>query len=339
MSPLPMIGLLVAEALVALLWTTAFQWIYSGMFPPRRMLLITGDRSDYHLRDKINARDDKYIIEKTVNYRRGMERLIPEIQKYDAVIIGDMPSHDRNVILKYCFQNSIRSYSVPKISDILLKSSNELNLFDSPLLLSRNMGLSIEQLFAKRLIDIIGSLIGIVVSLPFFVIIGICIKLTDGGPVLYKQTRLTKDGKPFEIYKFRTMIQNAEKDGIPRLAAEGDPRILPIGRLLRRTRLDELPQIYNILKGDMSLVGPRPERPELVEEFTAEIPEFPSRMKVKAGLTGYAQVYGKYNTTAYDKLKLDLTYIRNYSVFLDLKLIFMTPKILFLKESTEGVQQ
>lgn len=339
MSPLPIIGLLVAEALVALVWTTAFQWIYSGMFPPRRMLLITGDRSDYHLRDKINARDDKYIIEKTVNYRRGMERLIPEIQKYDAVIIGDMPSHDRNVILKYCFQNSIRSYSVPKISDILLKSSNELNLFDSPLLLSRNMGLSIEQLFAKRLIDITGSLIGIIISLPFFIIIGICIKLTDGGPVLYKQTRLTKDGKPFEIYKFRTMIQNAEQDGVPRLAAEGDPRILPIGRLLRRTRLDELPQIYNILKGDMSLVGPRPERPELVEEFTAEIPEFPSRMKVKAGLTGYAQVYGKYNTTAYDKLKLDLTYIRNYSIFLDLKLIFMTPKILFLKESTEGVQQ
>ena len=275
--------------------------------------------------------NDKYIIEKTVNYRRGMERLIPDIQKYDAVIIGDMPSHERNVILKYCFQNSIRSYCVPKISDILLKSSNELNLFDSPLLLSRNMGLSIEQLFIKRVIDIIGSAIGIVITLPFFVIIGICIKLTDGGPVIYKQTRLTKDGRPFEIYKFRTMIQNAEKDDIPRLAAEGDPRILPIGRLLRRTRLDELPQIYNILKGDMSLVGPRPERPELVEEFTAEIPEFPSRMKVKAGLTGYAQVYGKYNTTPYDKLKLDLTYIRNYSVFLDLKLIFMTPKILFSK--------
>ena len=339
MSPVPLIGLLVVETVVIMIWTTAFQWIYSGLFPPRRMLFISGDRSDYHLRDKINARDDKYIIEKTVNYRRGMERLIPDIQKYDAVIIGDMPSHERNVILKYCFQNSIRSYCVPKISDILLKSSNELNLFDSPLLLSRNMGLSIEQLFIKRVIDIIGSAIGIVVTLPFFVIIGICIKLTDGGPVIYKQTRLTKDGKPFEIYKFRTMIQNAEKDGIPRLAAEGDPRILPIGRLLRRTRLDELPQIYNILKGDMSLVGPRPERPELVEEFTAEIPEFPSRMKVKAGLTGYAQVYGKYNTTPYDKLKLDLTYIRNYSVFLDLKLIFMTPKILFLKESTEGVQQ
>ena len=337
-SPLPLLILLLVEIVLIAAWTTAFQWIYSGIFPPRRMLLITGDRSDYHLMDKINAREDKYVIEKTVNYRRGIERLIPEIQKYDGVIIGDMPSHERNLILKYCFQNSIRSYSVPKISDILLKSSNELNLFDSPLLLSRNMGLSVEQLFVKRLIDIIGSFIGIVVSLPFFIVIAMCIKLTDRGPVFYTQTRLTKDGRPFKIYKFRTMVQNAEKDGIPRLASDGDPRILPIGHLLRRTRLDELPQIYNIFKGEMSLVGPRPERPELVEEFTAEIPEFPCRMKVKAGLTGYAQVYGKYNTTPYDKLKLDLTYIRNYSVFLDLKLIFMTPKILFLKESTEGVQ-
>lgn len=339
MSPLPLIGLLIVDALGIMAWTTIFQCAYSKMFPPRKMLLITGDRSDYHLMDKINSRDDKYTIEKTVNYRRGIDRLILDIEKYDGVIIGDVPSHDRNLILKYCFQNSIRSYSVPKISDILLKSSAELNLFDSPLLLSRNSGLSIEQLFIKRMMDIIGSALGIIISLPFFVIIGGCIKLTDGGPIFYTQTRLTKDGKPFKIYKFRTMVQNAEKNGVPRLAAEGDPRILPIGHLLRRTRLDELPQIYNIFKGDMSLVGPRPERPELVKEFTEEIPEFPCRLKVKAGLTGYAQVYGKYNTTPYDKLKLDLTYIRNYSIFLDLKLIFMTPKILFLKESTEGVKE
>ena len=337
-SPMPLVILLIVESIAIIVWTTVFQALYSWMFPPRRMLLISGDRSDYHLMEKINARDDKYTIEKVVNYRRGMERLIPEIERYDGVIIGDMPSHERNVILKYCFQHSIRSYSVPKISDILLKSSDELNLFDSPLLLSRNVGLTLEQEFGKRVMDIIGSAIGIIVSLPFFIVIAACIKLTDGGPVFYTQTRLTKGGRPFKIYKFRTMIQNAEKDGIPRLAAEHDPRILPVGRLLRRTRLDELPQIYNIFKGDMSLVGPRPERPELVEEFTAEIPEFPCRMQVKAGLTGYAQVYGKYNTTPYDKLKLDLTYIRNYSLVLDLKLILMTPKILFLKESTEGVQ-
>ena len=163
--------------------------------------------------------------------------------------------------------------------------------------------------------------------------------MTDGGPVIYQQTRLTKNGKKFQIYKFRTMVQNAEADGKARLASEGDPRILPIGRVLRATRLDELPQIYNILKGDMSIVGPRPERPELAAELEKEIPEFSFRLQVKAGLTGYAQVYGKYNTTPYDKLKLDLTYIRNYSVLEDLKLIIMTPKIMLMKESTEGVKE
>ncbi len=163
------------------------------------------------------------------------------------------------------------------------------------------------------------------------------IKCTDGGPIFYKQDRLTVDGKRFSIYKFRTMVVNAEQMSGPVLASDRDPRILPIGRFLRATRLDELPQILNILKGEMSLVGPRPERPELAAEIEKKIPEFSYRLKVKAGLTGYAQVYGKYNTTAYDKLKLDLMYIRKYSLLLDLKLIIMTPKIMLLKESTEGI--
>ena len=338
-NPIHLIILAVADSVVIILWTLIFQANYVKMFPPRKMLLISGGRSDYHLMEKMNAREDKYEICEVIHYKVGIKSIISELNKFDAVIVGDMPSHERNLIVKYCFEHSIRSYSVPKISDILLRSSYDLNLFDSPLLLSRNQGLQIEQEFAKRILDIIGATIGIIISLPFFIVIAVSIKMTDGGPVFYKQTRLTKDGKEFEIYKFRTMIQDAEKDGIPRLAAEGDSRILPVGRLLRRTRLDELPQIYNILRGDMSLVGPRPERPELAEELTKEIPEFPCRLKVKAGLTGYAQVYGKYNTTAYDKLKLDLTYIRNYSFFLDLKLIVMTPKILFLKESTEGVKE
>ena len=338
-EPKMVLVMTVADVLIVWCWTMLFQLLYANAFPPRRMLLISGERSDYHLIEKINARDDKYMICETINYHMGKEALIEKIHQYDAIIVGDIPSHERNVIIKYCFDYSIRTYSVPKISDILLRSSDELNLFDTPLLLSRNMGLSIEQQFVKRVIDIIGSMIGIIITIPFFIVIGLSIKLTDHGPVFYTQTRLTKDGRPFKIYKFRTMIQNAEKDGVPRLAAEGDPRILPVGRLLRATRLDELPQVLNILKGDMSIVGPRPERPELVEEFTNEIPEFPDRMKVKAGLTGYAQVYGKYNTTPYDKLKFDLMYIRKYSVLLDLKLIIMTPKILFLKESTEGVEK
>ncbi len=337
LNPLPLTIMTIIEFAVILLWTWLFQLLYGRLFPPRKMLLISGERSDYHLLEKINARDDKYEICKVVNYRRGIDKLKTEIQRYDAVIIGDMPSHDRNVLLKYCYETSVRSYSVPKISDILLRSSDELNLFDSPLLLSRNIGLTIEQQWVKRSIDILFSLVGLIIALPFFMVIAVSIKLTDRGPVFYKQTRLTKNGVEFEIYKFRTMIQDAEKIGGPQLASEQDPRILPIGRLLRATRMDELPQLINILKGDMSVVGPRPERPELAAEIAKEIPEFHYRLKVKAGLTGYAQVYGKYNTTAYDKLKLDLTYIRNYSVLLDLKLIFMTPKIMFIKESTEGV--
>lgn len=338
LNPLQLVKMTGLDFLVIVVWTLIYQWFYRKIFPPRKMLLISGGRSDYHLAEKINSREDKYEICRTINIQQGILFLQQEILKYDGVIIGDISSHERNLILKYCFANSIRTYNVPKISDILLKSSVELNLFDSPLFLSRNEGMTIEQLFIKRLVDIVGALIGLVIASPLFLIISFSIRLTDKGPVFFKQARLTRGDKVFYIYKFRTMIQEAEKDGVARLAKEGDSRILPIGHFLRRTRLDELPQLFNILKGEMSIVGPRPERPELVEEILKDIPDFTYRTKVKAGLTGYAQIYGKYNTTAYDKLKLDLTYIRNYSLFLDMKLIFMTPKIMFMKEATEGVQ-
>ena len=338
-SPTVLVLMTLADAAAIVIWTMIYEQIYIWMYPPRRMLMVYGDRSDYHLMEKMNAREDKYEIKDMMSYRQGFEQFKDRVKGFDGVIVGDMPSHDRNLILKYCFEHGIRTYAVPKVSDILLRSSDELTLFDSPLLLSRNGGLSIEQEFMKRTMDVVLSFAAAVITLPFFAVIGAAIKLTDGGPVFYKQVRLTKDRKEFEIYKFRTMIQNAEAESGARLASEKDPRILPVGRFLRATRLDELPQIYNILKGDMSIVGPRPERPELAAEIEAEIPEFRYRLKVKAGLTGYAQVYGKYNTTSYDKLKLDLTYIRNYSVLLDLKLIIMTPKIMFMKESTEGVKQ
>ncbi len=338
LNPLQLIRMTAWDFLVIVGWTFIYQGIYGKLFPPRKMLLITGNRSDYHLMEKINSREDKYEICNVINIEQGIASLQQEICKYDGIIVGDISSHERNLILKYCFANSVRTYSVPKISDILLKSSVELNLFDSPLLLSRNEGFTIEQLFIKRLIDIIGALIGIVITSPLFIIIGFSIKLSDKGPVFFRQARLTREDKIFSIYKFRTMIQGAEKNGVARLATKGDSRIIPIGHFLRRTRLDELPQLFNILMGHMSFVGPRPERPEIVKGILKDMPEFSYRTKVKAGLTGYAQIYGKYNTTAYDKLKLDLTYIRNYSLLLDLKLIIMTPKIMFMKESTEGVE-
>lgn len=325
------------ECVVVVIWAWISQKIYGKLFPQRRLLLVYGERPMFHLMQKISTREDKFQICNVVHYDQGVDAIQELVHKYDGVIVGDIPAHERNQLLKYCYGKGIRTYTVPKISDIINRSSDELNLFDTPLLLSRNEDLQVEELFLKRLTDILFSLIGLIVTAPFFLVIAVMIKATDHGPVFYKQTRLTKNRKEFEIYKFRTMIQDAEKDGKARLASQNDDRILPVGKFLRATRLDELPQLINILKGEMSLVGPRPERPELAEKIEEDLPEFAYRLKVKAGLTGYAQIYGKYNTTSYDKLKLDLTYIRNYSYFLDWKLILMTPKIMLLKESTEGV--
>ena len=338
-NPVYLLPLTIGEIAFIVIWTLVFQAIYRNLFPPRRMLFVEGDRKDYHLMDKMNAREDKYQICEVISYKEGIDYIKQRMEAYDAVVIGDMPSHERNLLLKHCYISGIRSYSVPKISDVLLRTSDELNLFDTPLMLSRNMGLSIEQEWIKRVEDVVMAILLLILFSPVFLIAAAGIKCTDRGPVFYKQERLTKDGKRFMIYKFRTMVVDAEKLSGPVLASEKDPRILPIGRFLRATRMDELPQILNILKGDMSVVGPRPERPELAAEIEKTIPEFSYRLKVKAGLTGFAQVYGKYNTTFYDKLKLDLMYIRKYSLLLDLKLILMTPKIMFLKESAEGISQ
>lgn len=337
-NPVYLLPMTVTEILFIVLWTLLFQMIYLGLFPPKKMIFIEGDRDDYHLIDKMKTRNDKYQICEVISYKCGIEKIKKRIVLYDSVVIGDMPSHERNLLLKYCYISGIRSYSVPKISDVLLRSSDEFTLFDTPLMLSRNMGLSIEQRWMKRIEDIVVALLMLLLFSPVFVIAAVSIKCTDHGPIFYRQERLTKDGQRFMIYKFRTMVVDAEKLSGPVLASEKDTRVLPIGRILRATRLDELPQILNILKGEMSVVGPRPERPNLADEIEKVLPEFSYRLKVKAGLTGYAQVYGKYNTTCYDKLKLDLMYIRKYSLLLDLKLILMTPKVMFLKESTEGVK-
>lgn len=338
-TPVYLLVMTLAEAVFICLWTMLFQMLYRNMFPPYRMLLIEGERKDYHLRDKINSREDKYEICETISYKKKQKQIQDKIALYDAVIIGDMPSHERNLWMKYCYSIGKRTYSVPKISDVLLRTSDELNLFDTPLFLSRNAGLTIEQQWMKRVEDIVIASIMFVIFSPVFLIAAVGIKCTDRGPIFYKQERLTQGGKKFMIYKFRTMVVDAEKMTGAVLATDKDPRIIPIGRFLRATRMDELPQILNILKGEMSVVGPRPERPELAAEIEKKIPEFSYRLMVKAGLTGFAQIYGKYNTTSYDKLKLDLMYIRKYSLFLDLKLILMTPKIMLMKESTEGVKE
>lgn len=334
----PILFMMVGELVFILPWVYLMRKMYARLYPPKQMLVIYGDYSPNDLIEKINARKDKYNICASVSYTIGYQNLYPMIKSYQAVVLCDLPTQARNQIMKYCYQESVRTYVTPKISDILFRGADDIHLFDTPLLLSRNQGLSIDQRIIKRACDIILSLGGIVLASPFMLLIALAIKLYDGGPILYKQERLTRDGQPFWIYKFRSMSVDSEKNGA-RLAAKGDKRVTPVGRVIRNIHFDELPQLFNILKGDMSMVGPRPERQVIADSYAEKIPEFVLRTKVKAGLTGYAQVYGKYNTTPYDKLKLDLTYIENYSLWLDIKIMLLTFKILFQKENTEGVEQ
>ena len=271
-----------------------------------------------------------------LNYQQGMEKIQQDVLDFEGVVLYDLPSEDRNNILKYCFKHSIRTYVIPKITDIIMKGSDDMHLVDTPVFLSRNIGLQADQRFVKRTMDLLISGIGILIASPFMLMIAIAIKLYDHGPVFYRQVRLTRGGKRFMIYKFRSMRIDAEAHGA-QLAKKDDDRITPVGKVLRNLHLDELPQLFNVFVGDMSMVGPRPERPEIFEKYEESVPDFDFRLKVKAGLTGYAQVYGKYNTTPIDKLKLDLFYIENYSFVLDLKLLMMTVKIFFQKEVSEGV--
>lgn len=332
----PMIEMTAVQMAVNLVWIWLSRWIYSRIYHARRLLVIYGERDPGDLIHKMNSRKDKYEVSGKVHVQIGEEKIHEMMEDYDGVIIWDLPSEIRNRFLKYCFVHSIRCYFSPKISDVILTGSERIHLFDTPLMVSRNMGLSVDQRAAKRAMDIVISGLGILVFSPLMVLIAILIKLYDRGPVFYFQDRLTKDKKEFRIRKFRSMRVDSEKDGA-RLASKHDSRITPVGRVLRNLHLDELPQLFNVLAGDMSLVGPRPERDCIMQEYLEEIPEFDYRLKVKAGLTGYAQVYGKYNTTPYDKLKLDLFYIENYSFLLDIKLLFMTVKIFFQKETSEGV--
>lgn len=325
------------QIVIIVAWTIGSRYIYSRIYRARKLLVIYGDRDPGDLIHKMDSRRDKYKITGKVHVNTGEREIHRRMKDYDGVIIWDLPSNIRNQYLKYCFAHSIRCYFSPKISDIIVTGSERIHLFDTPLLVSKNMGLSVEQRVAKRLLDIVVSGIGIIVASPLMVIIAILVKAYDGGPVFYYQDRLTIKGTPFKICKFRSMCVDSEKNGA-RLASKHDSRITPVGHVLRNLHLDELPQLFNVFKGEMSLVGPRPERKSIMKEYQKELPEFYYRLKVKAGLTGYAQVYGKYNTTPYDKLKLDLYYIENYSFLLDVKLLFMTVKIFFQKEVSEGVE-
>ncbi len=341
--PKVFIWMFLEQSAVLIVYTNLANKVYQSIFPPRRILLIHGRHPVEGICEKFEGRRDKYIIVEKFQDDGNTEEVCRRIResceegKCSAVALWDLPVEERNILLKYCYAQSIRVYMMPKIADVILLGAEELHVFDSPMLLTREYSLTMEQRFLKRLIDIVCSAVLILLTSPIMLVTAILIKLCDGGPVLYKQVRCTKNQREFQILKFRSMRPDAEKDGVARLAKKHDDRITPVGKVIRKCRIDELPQLFNILKGDMSFIGPRPERPEIIAQYLEVMPEFAYRMKVKAGLAGFAQVYGKYNTTPYDKLKLDLAYIENYSVWLDVKLMLLTLKVLFWPDSTEGV--
>lgn len=324
------------QCVIGVIWAYVMHQSYFSTHPPLRTIVIYDERMGMENLIHTYGLEKRFNIKTVYPVESIMDKL-EVMEEFDAAFLCGIHSRERNIILKHCISHKIKLFMIPRIADVMMRGSEQIHMLHLPILKTQRYKPSIEYQIIKRTMDIVVSGIATIVLSPLFLITAIAVK-SDGGPAFYKQKRLTKDGKVFEILKFRSMRVDAEKySGAVLSAGENDPRITKVGRIIRACRLDELPQLLNILKGDMSLVGPRPERPELQKEIEKEVPEFGLRLQAKAGLTGYAQVYGKYNTTFYDKLLMDLMYISKPSILEDLTIMLATVKILTSKESTEGV--
>ena len=324
------------QCVIGVIWAFVMHQSYFSTHPPLRTIVIYDERMGMENLIHTYGLEKRFNIKTVYPVESIMDKL-EVMEEFDAAFLCGIHSRERNIILKHCISHKIKLFMIPRIADVMMRGSEQIHMLHLPILKTQRYKPSIEYQIIKRTMDIVVSGIATIVLSPLFLITAIAVK-SDGGPAFYKQKRLTKDGKVFEILKFRSMRVDAEKySGAVLSAGENDPRITKVGRIIRACRLDELPQLLNILKGDMSLVGPRPERPELQKEIEKEVPEFGLRLQAKAGLTGYAQVYGKYNTTFYDKLLMDLMYISKPSILEDLTIMLATVKILTSKESTEGV--
>lgn len=331
--------LIISQFLISIIYSLMSLKLYYMLYPIKDVMLIYGEHISEETILKIIKKDKKYNLINIKSQKDDIASIIDIIDRVDGVFLYSIKGDIADKIINYCYCKNKRLYIIPTLTDIIIKNSFMTQVADIPIMLCKNRGLMPEQLIIKRMVDILISITGLIILSPIMLITSIAIKLYDKGPVFFKQKRVTKDERIFILYKFRSMIINAEKDGKAILASKNDSRITPIGNFIRSTRIDEIPQLLNILKGDMTLVGPRPERPEIISEYIKVYPDFAMRTKVKSGLTGYAQVYGKYNTTPEDKIKLDLIYIEKYSFWLDIKIIFLTLQTIFISESTEGVDK
>lgn len=337
LNPVPLICTVIIQLLWTVLWSIMVNKLYFVISPPRKTAIIYHHKSELRKLEEIKHFSAKFHVIKHIRETNDVSAIINELDGVEVIFVTRLDLPTRDALLKYCVGHSIQCYIMPRVGDVLLGGADNMHTFSIPFMRVQRSSPKIEYLFVKRAFDIFASLLAIILTSPIMLVTALAIKLYDRGPVFYKQVRLTRGHKRFNVLKFRSMRTDAEKDGVARLSTEHDDRITPVGKIIRKVRIDELPQLFNILAGDMTIVGPRPERPEIAEQYEKDIPSFGLRLQVKAGLTGYAQVYGRYNTEPYDKLKMDLMYINNMSMWEDLHLMFATIKILFMAESTEGI--
>ena len=339
---LPLLAVMAGMILASALWSGPAVRLTNRLLPPKRTVLIYAySEAMENGQMIINNMPWRFALVGQLAVDGDPARTLAELKAMnaEAVMICGVSSSVRNDIVKFCIAEKMEAYVRPNIGDYLINGAKTMQMCSLPVMLCQRCNPSVWYLVVKRGMDIVLSLAALVILSPLMLVTAAAIKLYDGGPVFYKQIRLTKDRKEFYVYKFRSMRVDAEKDGVARLASQGDDRITPVGKVIRSLRIDELPQLLCILMGTMTIVGPRPERPEIAEQYVKEMPEFALRLQAKAGLTGYAQVYGKYNTSPYNKLQMDLQYIGSMGLVTDLKIIFATIKVLFVPESTEGVAQ
>lgn len=324
---------MVLQILIIIVFTYVANALFFHIHRPEKCYIVTSSQESLdELVRGILKYKKQYHIADVFDYKD--RELLKKIADGDTIFLYDVPIQYRSEVTNFCYNARKNVYFNPEIEDVV-EMTSEYYLLDDISMLNYNVkGLTMEQRIIKRCMDIgLSVLMGIVTS-PIWIISAIAIKTYDGGSILFKQDRATINGKIFQVYKFRTMKEHGEN----RSVTDHDDRITPPGRILRKIRMDELPQLLNILKGDMSFVGPRPEMIENVLAYTKELPEFRYRLRMKAGLTGYAQIAGKYNTTPRDKLLMDMMYIENYSVFRDIQLLFQTAIVLLKSDSTEAFQ-
>ena len=315
-----------------------FWWRLERFLHGKRSVMLMGSAEECdHVFHRLSQQPQldmelKYICTdmEQSNWRKAIEQV-------DVVVLcAEMRHRYKVAVINACHHLGKTVMLIPNTYEVFC-AGVELDKIDDILVFrSKSLQPSLEVRTLKRLMDLVIGISGFIGSLPIMAAVAVAIKIFDPGPILYKQVRVGRYGKEFEVYKFRTMKVDAEKYTGPMLAQENDPRITPLGRFLRATRLDELPQAWNVIIGDMSLMGPRPERPVFVEQFTKEMPEYAFRHNVKPGMTGMAQVYGKYNTTAFDKLVYDLMYIEKCNIWTDLVLLIQTARVMLTKSATEG---